>query len=126
MNIRQGFVSNSSSSSFVILGAKVPNLKIDRDKMIELMDKHKIEYDEKYVEGHFWDNLHSEEFGFYYDGEANIIGDLIASWSDDSGIQTIGVSAEDIVKRSEKIKVIVKEAFGIDIDVKLLAGTSYN
>lgn len=46
MKIRQGFVSNSSSSSFVIVGVKMLKMDTDSPEYEKLEEKYSIEEDE--------------------------------------------------------------------------------
>ncbi|MHA2280250.1 MAG: hypothetical protein ACXAC5_05265 [Promethearchaeota archaeon] len=122
MKIRTGFVSNSSSSSFVMIGAKIENFKPDKDKMIEMMDEYEIKYDPKWPEDDFWDALYNEQFdGLRYLGEESIVGYMIATNSDYCMDYT-ETSAADIAIKSREVRKIIKKVFDEDVDVKLITG----
>jgi len=109
MKVRQGFVSNSSSSSFVVVGyaIKTEELeKISEDKDIDI-------YDEIYDSG----------FRYLCSGDndtpegCDIIGKDIASM-DEYFMKKGEISLEDLSKKATKVKDKLKE-LGIDIkDIK--------
>jgi len=123
MKIRTGFVSNSSSSSFVMLGAKVGDLKISEDRMKEMMDEYDIEYDAKYFEDAFWDALHDEQFNrMSYLDEPGVVGWMLATDSNYT-LEETTTSLKVLKKQAKEIKAIVKEMFGLDVDIQLITGT---
>lgn len=120
MKVRSGFVSNSSSSSFVILGAKI-DIDFSEEEMIKLMDKHGIKYDDEYPEDDFWGAMYNGKFGFSYFSEPDIIGKYIAS-GDECGLEESTTSFADLEKMAKEVKENVKKVLDIDIDVQLLTG----
>jgi len=122
MKIRYGFVSNSSSSSFVMIGARVKKFKPDKNKMIEMMDKHGVKYGPEWPEDDFWDAMYNEKFGgLRYLGEEDIVGYMLAENSD-YYMEETETSMEDLDKKSKEVEKIVKEIFGLDIKAKLITG----
>jgi hypothetical protein len=69
MKIRKSFVSNSSTSSFILVGCKADDLHLTRE------EEEKI-YDDEYT-----------PIRLCNDGE--LLGVELASWSDDDGIEEI-------------------------------------
>ena len=97
MKTRQGFVSNSSTSSFVIIGYRMPDDGISDEELEEMQDNGTIHY--------------IEDYGY-------IRGAAIAHWDDEGGdIEEIPLST--LVKAAEKI---CKET-GTDLgEIKLFCG----
>lgn len=133
MKIRVGFVSNSSSSSFVMVGAKVSNVN-----MVELAKKLLAKYPVKLsefvnanpttkdeLEDWAYDVLDalSGNCPFEYYGEENLFGfSLYAGSSEDSGLDDFSLSIEEIEKAIVDTKEIMRE-LGIDGgEVKLIGG----
>jgi len=106
MRVRQSFVSNSSSSSFVILGAEVAGNRPEFDKLVS-----------EYYES---DKLQNKFYLIHLDNGNYIIGKLLADGEDQidettTTIKELKKMADDIAKDLSKI--------GITDEIKLLTGT---
>lgn len=117
MKIRVGFVSNSSSSSFIIIGAK-----INFDDVVKLMNnsQQKVDSDDYYEEM----EKYVKELGLqmlYNDGDY-LIGNVLANIRDDEGSQlpSMEFSSKDL---QEKIELIKKKINNKKFPVKLYLGT---
>jgi len=114
MKIRTGFVSNSSSSSFVVLGVKMD--KATSEKLKKLCPPNK---EEKADDGLWWERL-SEELGLevIYNEPHCLIGEPLASGDD--YMEECEYDIKEIEKKAKTIQAALK---GIDVPVKLLMGT---
>lgn len=142
MKCRSGFVSNSSSSSFIAVGffgkdAKFPKWYIDRYKGNNERD---LSYEENEIYKNFFPNavdttvLSDEEIDNLMDnlhddlcigGEEDLWGVNISRWSDEGGITSLDWSDTEKT-RNEVIELCKK--YGIEVDpknIKLYAGTIY-
>jgi len=140
MKIRSGFVSNSSSSSFVICGFKLPDGKsTDMYKMIskktdeEIIDDMKklVYYKDKELkdfdfEDYCWECLYEGDFlGMDTDIEMGegvngvIIGKNIADFDDDY----VSTNIIDLNALKERVENIRKDLGFEDVPIKIYTGT---
>ena len=103
MKIRSGFVSNSSSSSFVLIGARIP-----RSELCEMGW-----YDDE--DGDTTDKV-PEGIKIYYDEGKYIVGIPLAK-SYDWGLENVEIDSSKIQE------IIAKVSSALGRDVKLLIGT---
>lgn len=110
MKIRSGFVSNSSSSSYLIYGFFLEDLP---EEAAEKFEKKRNEDDD------LWDISHGEE--------SNIIGDCIIGWEDMETFSEISISPEKIKSTKDKIKQKIKGYIDYDVpdDAFTFIGTTY-
>ena len=103
MKSRSGFVSNSSTSSFIILGFKgiEEHLKEDGLEAYELAESVGLHY--KYNEGD------------------SILGRQICSWSDYDEI-SVNLSLSDFAQLESEVKEGMKK-LGLEKEIRLYAGT---
>ena len=136
MKIRTGFVSNSSSSSFVVKGYLLPKDNFDYNKMIKIMDKFEFDYGEDLDEDtikdifywEFTDMLSSEKIYIGTntedgcpDNDTLIIGELLAEADDEGGY------FDTMVLDSENSPLLedLKEKLDINAPIKIIVGTRY-
>lgn len=122
MKIRNGFVSNSSSSSFVLVGISCKSFT--KKQKIELMNKYNFKFDS--------DNDIDEEFQFFidennfniHDGEYDGVKGYVVGKSICEGDDTL---ESNIISISDMIKIgtEIREFFNIpeSKEVKLYTGT---
>ena len=87
MKIRNNFVSNSSTSSFILVGCCTENLGLTDEDI------------DKISEGE------CEDIQFY--SEDDLIGINIASWSDDCGIEELDLGV--ILEQAKKVELVLKK-----------------
>ena len=103
MKVREGFVSNSSSSSFVMVAVKMTSDEVN--KMYSITDE----------DDDFYDIL--ERDGYFYEYERGIFGIMLASSGDDSILDNCEYTLDDLAHVIQN----VAEKTGKS-DVKLIAG----
>jgi hypothetical protein len=107
MKTRNGFVSNSSSSSFIILG---------------------IQLDQETVEKMGGCDFFEEKFRYVHtEGGSVIIGDNIGRWSDEDGDGDVGtLDVEKLMEQTHEVQKVVLGLFPENTPpVKLIFGTTY-
>ena len=104
MKIRTGFVSNSSSSSFVCIGLKIPKDELS-DELRELADKKRYTI------------FNDDEDGYRNDTHA-IIGNIIAE-GNDYDFDEDEYSLSDI----KKIEQDISDDLDVDGEIVMITGT---
>ena len=134
MKIRSGFVSNSSSSSFVVKGYLLPKDNFNYNKMIEIMDKFEFDYGEDLDEDtikdifywEFTDMLSSKNIYIGTNTEDGcpddntlMIGELLAEADDEGGyFDTMVLDLENSPSLED-----LKEKLDINAPIKIIVGT---
>lgn len=134
MKIRSGFVSNSSSSSFVVKGYLLPKDNFDYNKMIEIMDKFEFDYGEDLDEDtikdiFYWEFTDMLSCKNIYigtntedgcpDDNTLMIGELLAETDDEGGyFDTMVLDLENSPSLED-----LKEKLDINAPIKIIVGT---
>jgi len=133
MKIRQGFVSNSSSSSFVVFGFKVKDDPKLICKLLSLSTE-KLDLDDADDDNDdLWNLIYdvtrhpNSEFviinGEYSSDNTVIIGNeiTVATSSDNSDLEETSFSIEELKAMEKRFKELQQE-FGIEAEIKLFTG----
>ena len=134
MKIRSGFVSNSSSSSFVVKGYLLPKDNFDYNKMIEIMNKFEFDYGEDLDEDtikdiFYWEftNMLSSKNIYICtntedgcpDNNTLMVGELLAEVDDEGGyFDTMVLDLENSPSLED-----LKEKLNINAPIKIIVGT---
>jgi len=110
MKIRNGFVSNSSSSSFVIAGCR-----LDKDIFMEEFNVTEEQIEEA-MDNYEYDNL-VEGFDVDYDSEAETfyVGEIIVGNANFYGGESIPFANIEKAMRSEQVKKLKEMGFVVEI-----------
>ena len=129
MKIRSGFVSNSSSSSFVMVGIQKSDInevsiaKALLEKYPETLPDYmkKMPDDEDEREDWAYDVLRN---GFItYFSEEGLLGYVIADVSDEDGVLDFSMTIEELIANIEKAKVILGQLGINQNEIKIIGGT---
>lgn len=104
MKIRQGFVSNSSSSSFVAIGLKI-NKSYDTEELRDIVDKMKM-------------NIYDNSEDGYDDPDFMIIGQQIAE--DDDGYME---ETETTMSELQDLRIDIEGEIGVEGEVVVFTGS---
>lgn len=135
MKIRQGFVSNSSSSSFVLKGFVLPKDSLTFEDKLNIMDKFGFNYKkyDKYINKEDIDDIFYYEFrdhisdkiGMLHDSEDGApdsdsiaIGEMLFDCEDYTYTMVVDTDLTPTLQQ-------IKEVFNINDSVKVVCGTRY-
>jgi len=128
MKIRSGFVSNSSSSSFVLLGAKLKGVAISDEMKMKMLDDIGRTYDKTDaddIDDCFGCALYGGAFELRNPGETDAWGKILVEGDDCELLEASEYSFEELAEQAKVIKQKIKDMFGIDADIKLITGTYF-
>jgi len=113
MKYRSGFVSNSSSSSYLIYGFFAEEFPEDIGELFDIK------------KGDWKSELNNYVYGY----DCDIIGEVLASWEDGAEIvDRIDTSAVHLEMIRSELKDIIKDQLGFEVpdDWFKLIGTTYH
>ena len=127
MKIRNGFVSNSSSSSFVIVGYKMKDLNLSDENKKNMMDKLDYQGKSSYFADNWYDFLYSDSLekigkniGYLGGDGSGYIGLIIVDIPSDSYDRES--SSIELSEVNDKIKKL-KEFLNVEVDPKIYSDT---
>ena len=98
MKIRQGFVSNSSTSSFILIGRKATEEEIKSEyEKCNGFDEEILSNEDFYEMCEFLGNFHCVGDDFYK-------GNLLADWSDDYSLQSKNLDLTSLINEVKDIE----------------------
>ena len=106
MKIRNGFVSNSSTCSFLLIGYKVKEPDDQKSDVFYEKYEKELKLDYEYIEG--------EKYNEY------VVGKMLAWWNDNDAMDTMDISLDELFKIKEEIK----QKMNRKDDPKLFGGTT--
>lgn len=104
MKLRNGFVSNSSSSSFLILGVNTRKARVNSEVLALLPD--------------YWET--DDEHAFIQDSDCNVVGQFLCRCSDGDMVEIdpstitperVRQVAETLMVPEEKVRIILYEHY---------------
>jgi len=109
MKIKTDFVTNSSSSSFVVVGISMEERELPEDKIIEILEKHGLQIGtqedllETCIEDFTKGSDLTYSFGSCYDDGPVMVGICYTNMMDD----------ETLAQFKARVKNLIKERFGV-------------